>query len=81
MSFTIEDLTRIARETIGDRRIELTPAMAAVDVPGWDSLNHTVISMTIAFEFGLELTPKQLGAAANFGEVVAMVNRVLGEAG
>ena len=80
MSFTLEDLARIAREAIGDRRLELTPAMAAGDVPGWDSLNHTVISMTIASEFDVALTPKQLGAAENFGAVVAMVNRALGEA-
>ena len=78
MSFTIEDLTRIARETIGDRRIQLTPTMAAKDVPGWDSLNHTVISMTIAAEFGLELTPKQLGEAETFGAVVDLVNRTIG---
>jgi len=81
MSFTIGDLTRIARETIGDRRIELTPSMAAKDVPGWDSLNHTVISMTIAAEFGVELTPKQFGDAENFAAVIAMVNRARGEAG
>jgi acyl carrier protein len=80
MSFTIEDLTRIAREAIGDRRIQLTPAMAAKDVPGWDSLNHTVISMTIASEFGVDLTPKQLGEAETFGAVIELVNRAMGAA-
>ncbi len=74
MSFTIDDLTRIARESIGDPRLVLGEQMSAADVPGWDSLNHTIITMTIGAEYGVELRPKRLGEARTFSELVAMVN-------
>ena len=45
--FTLADLQAIAREVIGDREIELAPGMSANDVPGWDSLNHTLIAVEI----------------------------------
>ena len=78
MAFTLDDLTRIARETIGDPRLVLGQAMTASQVPGWDSLNHTIITMAIGAEYGVDLKPKQLGEARSFGELVAMVNEAIG---
>ncbi len=77
MGFTIQDLTRIARDSIGDPRLVIGEAMAADDVAGWDSLNHTIITMTIGAEYGVDLQPKKLGQARNFGELVAMVNEAI----
>ncbi len=77
MPFTLEDLTRIARETIGDPRLQLSPGMGAADIAGWDSLNHTIITMAIGAEYGLELQPRRLAEASNFGELVAMVNKAM----
>ena len=77
MSFTIEDLIRIAREETGDPRLVLREDMSADDVALWDSLNHTIITMAIAAEYGVPLTPKQLGAAQTFGELVAVVNQAI----
>ena len=80
MTFTIEDLTRIARETIGNQRIALAPEMTAVDVPGWDSLNHTLITLEIGADQGLEIEPRTLAKAANFAEMIAIVNGMSGDA-
>jgi acyl carrier protein len=77
MSFTLEDLVRIAREETGDPRLDLRDDMSAADVAAWDSLNHTIITMAIGAEYGVELQPKRLGEARNFGELVAMVNRAI----
>ena len=77
MSFTLEDLIRIAREAIGDPRLTLGEDMSADDVPAWDSLNHTIITMAIASEYEVEVTPKQLGAAQTFGELIALVNQAI----
>jgi acyl carrier protein len=77
MTFSLDDLTRIARESIGDPRLELRPQMSASDLAGWDSLNHTIITMAIADEYGLALQPRQLAEARDFGEVVAMVNKAI----
>ena len=77
MRFTIEDLVRIAREEIGNPRLVLREDMSADDVPVWDSLNHTIITMAIGAEYGVELTPKRLGEAQTFGELVAVVNQAI----
>ena len=77
MPFTLDDLTRIARESIGDPRLTLGERMSAGDVPGWDSLNHTIITMAIGAEYGVELQPRTLAEARDFGEVVAIVNKAI----
>ncbi len=77
MSFTIEDLIRIAREEIGNPRLTLREDMSADDVAEWDSLNHTIITMAIGAEYGVELTPKGLGEARTFGELIALVNQAI----
>ena len=79
--FTIEELQSIAREIIGDREIVLAPEMTAVDVPGWDSLNHTLISLEIGGRLGCEIDPQQLAQAATFGEVIEIVNTELESTG
>lgn len=71
--FTIEHLQAIAREIIGDREIALTPEMAAADVPGWDSLNHTLISVEIEARAGAAVDAQQLAEQATFGALVAFV--------
>ncbi len=77
MPFTLDDLTRIARESIGDPRLTLGEGMSAGDVPGWDSLNHTIITMAIGAEYGVDLQPRALGEAGDFGQVVALVNKAI----
>ncbi len=72
--FTIEDLQEIAQEVIGDRDIALSSEMTAMDVPGWDSLCHTLISIEIGGQVGREIDAQSLAAAANFGELVDLVN-------
>jgi acyl carrier protein len=73
-TFTIQHLQDIAREIIGDGDIVLSPSMSASDVPGWDSLNHTLIAMEIAGRFTPQVDAQQLGRLATFGDVVDFVN-------
>ncbi len=71
--FTIEDLQVIAREIINDREIILAPSMSAADVPGWDSLNHTLITVEIEARAEVEVDPAQLAELPNFGALVKFV--------
>jgi acyl carrier protein len=73
-AFTLDDLQKIAREIIGDRDIVLAPQMSADDVPGWDSLNHTLITLEIAGRFGANVEAPELGGIPTFGEVVTFIN-------
>ena len=72
-AFTLADLQAIAREVIGDRDIMLAPEMEAADVPGWDSLNHTLISVEIESATGAEVDAQLLAQCPTFGELVALV--------
>ncbi len=74
MTFTLADLTEIARETIGDGKLVLSGTMAAADVPGWDSLNHTLITLEIGALMGVEIEPPTLAGAQDFAELVDLVN-------
>jgi acyl carrier protein len=71
--FTIEHLQTIAREIIGDRDIVLKPEMAAADVPGWDSLNHTLISVEIEARAEAAVDAQMLAEQPDFGALVAFV--------
>ena len=73
-TFTIQHLQDIARDVIGDTDITLSPSMSANDVPGWDSLNHTLIAMEIAGRFTPDVDAQQLGRLATFGDLIAFVN-------
>lgn len=71
--FTIESLQVIARDIINDREIVLEPHMSAADVPGWDSLNHTLITVEIEARADVEVDPAQLAELPDFGALVAFV--------
>ncbi|WP_439599059.1 acyl carrier protein [Falsiroseomonas sp.] len=73
-AFTLADLQAIAREVIGDREIALAPEMEAADVPGWDSLNHTLISVEIEAATGAPVDAEMLAECPTFGDLVALVN-------
>lgn len=71
--FSLADLQAIARGVIGDRDILLTPQMAAADVPGWDSLNHTLIGVEIEDRAGIPVDSQELAECPDFGALVALV--------
>jgi acyl carrier protein len=73
-TFTLLDLQEIAREVLDDGDIVLSPSMNVNDVPGWDSLNHTLITLEIAGRFNAKIEAPQLGRLANFGDLVNFVN-------
>jgi acyl carrier protein len=71
--FTLEHLQALAREVIGDRRLVLRADQSAADVPGWDSLNHTLITLEIEAAAGAQVDAPMLAACADFGALVALV--------
>jgi acyl carrier protein len=71
--FSLAELQAIAREVIGDRDILLEPTMAAADVPGWDSLNHTLICLEVEARSGTEVDAEELAGCPDFAALVAFV--------
>ena len=69
-------LESIAIEVIGGP-LRLDAGQSAADVPGWDSLNNTLIALDISHSFGIEVSGWDLGQCSDFGALVAMVNAKL----
>lgn len=75
---TTSVLARVARvihETFGDASVDITADTVAEDVPGWDSLSHTILTLALEEEFGIELPPSSR-EFANVGELVASIERL-----
>ena len=72
---TLALLRDVARQVIGDRDIVLAETMTAVDVAGWDSLNHTLIVMEVAQRLDVSLDAYELGQCPTIGALIAAVNR------
>jgi acyl carrier protein len=71
--FTLQHLQTIAREIIGDRDLVLLPHQSAADVPGWDSLNHTLISVEIEARAEAAVDAEMLAEQPDFGALVEFV--------
>jgi hypothetical protein len=79
--FTLEELAATAARIIRLPGLALAPGGSASAVPGWDSLNHTLITFEIASRRGIALDAEETAALPDFAGLVALVNRRLGAAG
>jgi acyl carrier protein len=79
-TFSLDELQTIARGVIGDRSIALSAEGMAEDVPGWDSLSHTLIIMEVNEKLGIELPPNRAARARNFQHLVKMIHNELARA-
>jgi len=55
------------------REVKLSPATAAADVDGWDSLSHMMIINGIEQKFSLRFKLKEVMAFGNAGDLVACI--------
>ena len=67
--FSMDDLYAIMREVFGLRTFRFTPDMTSKDVPGWNSLNHTVLLMEIESETSVDLTAEETLALPTIGSL------------
>ena len=75
---TLQKLEEIAMEVIG-APIRLASDQSAADVPGWDSLNNTLIALDLSNALGVELNGWDMAQCSTFGALIDMVNRKLSE--
>ncbi len=71
--FTLAELERIATEVIG-LQVRVMPQQSAADIPGWDSLNNTIIALDISSAHSIDVTGEDLGKCATFAELIEVVN-------
>ena len=74
MSFAIEDLYETMGEVFNVRKFPFAPHMSSKDIPGWTSLNHTILLMEIESRTGVDLTAAE---TANLRDISALYEAIL----
>ena len=66
-------ITPIFRDVFGIETITLKKETSAHDVPGWDSLNHIRLMMSIQRRFALKFSAAEIGRLKNVGDLVTLI--------
>lgn len=74
---TLEKLNQIFQMVFDDETIQISLAMTANDVDGWDSLSHVNLITTIEAMFGIRFTQKELLRQKNVGDLITDIERKL----
>lgn len=77
---SLSKLTTIFRTMLNQPQLELRDDLTAADVPGWDSLKHVSLMVTIEGEFGIRFTNSEIAGLHNVGELIASISDKIGEA-
>ena len=60
----------IFREVLDSPDLVLTDELTAPKVPGWDSLNHVTLVMTLEERFGVKFTTREVMGWRNVGQML-----------
>ena len=68
-----ERLTRVFRDVFDDDSIEIEDHYTAKDIPGWDSVMHVNLVVTIEEEFDLQLSTREIASIQSVGDVKGLI--------
>ncbi len=68
-------LNRVFRDVFDDDSITIFDAMAAKDIPEWDSLMHIILVVAVEKEFTIRLNAAQVGQLKNVGEMLDLLEK------
>lgn len=71
------NLTDIFRKVFNDDSIDITPETSAETIPGWDSLSHIKLMISIEKSFSIRFTAKEISNLNNVGELVSIIKAKL----
>jgi len=74
----LTELNAIFRDVFNDDSLTLTPATTAADVPGWDSLTHVTLTVSVEAHFGIKFRAAELEELHNIGDFVHAIARKKG---
>ncbi len=64
-------------EIVDDRRLELSEASNAEDVPDWDSINHVKLIIVLEEELGIRFEADEIAEIQNVGQLIDAVQKRL----
>jgi acyl carrier protein len=70
-------LSEVFESVFDDDSIQLTPALTAKDVDGWDSLTHIRLLLTVERSFKVKFSTSEIGKLENVGGLVALIQEKL----
>ncbi len=70
-------LSEVFESVFDDDSIQLTPALTAKDVDGWDSLTHIRLLLTVERSFKIKFSTSEIGKLENVGALVALIQEKL----
>ena len=68
-------LTNIFRTLFNNSSLQLTHDLSAQDVPGWDSLNHVNLIISIENEFGIRFSNTEISSLENVGQLMQLIDK------
>jgi acyl carrier protein len=72
------DLTEIFADVFMRDDIELSPALTAKDVKGWDSFKQIELIMASEEKWGIKFNTRELDALQNVGDLAKMIETKAG---
>jgi acyl carrier protein len=66
-------LTQVFEDVFDDGSIQVTAALSARDVDGWDSLTHIRLILTIEKAFKVKFSTSEIGKLENVGDLVSVI--------
>ena len=72
------DLTEIFADVFMRDDIELSPALTAKDVKGWDSFKQIELIMASEEKWGIKFNTRELDALHNVGDLAKMIETKAG---
>jgi len=66
-------LTQVFEDVFDDDSIQVTAALSARDVDGWDSLTHIRLILTIEKAFKIKFSTSEIGKLENVGDLVSLI--------
>ena len=66
-------LTQVFEDVFDDDSIQVTAALSARDVDGWDSLTHIRLILTIEKAFKVKFSTAEIGKLENVGDLVNLI--------
>ena len=70
----IQKIRTVLIEVLKHENFEMTDALSAADVNGWDSLTHMIIITDIEAAFGVKFKLKELNKLNNLGNLIALIS-------
>jgi acyl carrier protein len=70
----LEEVTTLLRDIFAQEDLVVTPATAAADFPGWDSIKQIEITIAAEEKYGIRLKAREVDAMRSVGDLISLID-------